>query len=169
MDDSVLDGIYRGACNWLAGWLVWLPGTIFRASNKSTALKSKSLVTLVLGCWSVDCRVNNDGTVGYQFRLAAVDRCHKKTSNQSVSVHDVVQLLPVASINCTKEDEEAENLAFFVSWIALLCLGPSLPLFVCDCWVLCPFSSGIVFLYVCQMMQFCLWKKKKKKKKKHLT
>ena len=31
----------------------------------------------------------------------------------------------------------------------LLHLVISLPLFICDCWVLCHFSSGIVFLHIC--------------------
>ena len=48
----------------------------------------------------------------------------------------------------------------------------SLPLFICDCQVLCQFYSGTVFLYICVYLCYSFAykeeeeKKKKKKKKK---
>ena len=42
----------------------------------------------------------------------------------------------------------------------------SLPLFFCDCLVLCQFYSGTVFLFICVYVTVLLIEEKKKKKKK---
>ena len=41
------------------------------------------------------------------------------------------------------------GISFMVAWIVLLCIVFSLPLFMCDCWVRCKFSSGIGILHIC--------------------